>query len=362
VLQGASPAPVDDAPGTAPLAALRAALRILADGGALSEAIVTDAFGAVMSGEATPSQIGALLLGLRARGETPAELAGVARALRRAMVTLPADHVEQLVDTCGTGGGTVPTFNISTVAAFVAAGAGVRVAKHGNRSYTSRCGSADVLEALGVPLNAPVPVLARVLAEAGIVFMFAPLMHPAMRHVAVVRRELGVPTLMNVVGPLANPAGARRQVIGVADRKRLALVATALRTLGSSHVLVVYGEPGLDEISPIGLTHVIEVQAGEERRWTIDPHALGLGAPTSDDLQCGPPATNARLLEDLLGGAGPRGARSAVVLNAAAAIYVSGRVGTFKGAVDAAADSLDRGAGLAALERMLAAYGAEPRL
>src|SRR5687767_13157019 len=174
-----------------------------------------------MSGEATSAQMAALLVGLRVTGETAVEVAGVARALRGAMVVLPADRPEDLVDTCGTGGGAVPTFNISTAAALLAAGCGVRVAKHGNRSFTSRCGSADVLEALGIPIEASLPVMERALRDAGIVFMFAPVMHPAMRHVGPVRRELAIPTVMNIVGPLANPAMAGRQIVGVAeDRDR----------------------------------------------------------------------------------------------------------------------------------------------
>jgi anthranilate phosphoribosyltransferase len=232
----------------------------------------------------------------------------------------------------------------------------VRIAKHGNRSYTSRCGSADLLEALGVPLDTPVPVLEQVLARAGIVFMFAPLMHPAMRHVAAVRRELGVPTLMNLAGPLANPAGALRQVIGVADPQRLALVAAALPSLGATHVLVVHGEPGLDEISPIGVTHVIEVRPEGERQWTIDPIALGLSEASRDDLRCGEADVNADLTVEILSGHASRGARGAVVLNAAAAIYVGGRAPTYRDAIDVAAAALDRGAGLAALHRMREAY------
>jgi anthranilate phosphoribosyltransferase len=347
---------VDATSRLAPGAALRFALRKLSDGGTLSEAEVADAFGVVMSGEATTSQIGALLLGLRSRGETPAELAGAVRALRRSMVSLGADRPEELVDTCGTGGGVVTTFNISTISAFVAAGTGVRIAKHGNRSYTSRCGSADVLEALGVPLDVPVAALANVLANTGIVFMFAPLMHPAMRHVGVVRRELGVPTLMNLVGPLANPAGALRQVIGVADPKLQGLVAAALRMLGATHVLVVYGEPGLDEISPLGATSVIEVRGDEERHWSIDPTAFGLGGATRDDLRSGEPAENADRLVEILAGHGSAGARAAVILNAGAAIYVSGRAATYQEGIDLAASALDQGAGLGALQRMREAY------
>src|SRR3954470_6324884 len=213
----------------------------------------------VMSGEASPVQLSALLIGLRVKGETPVEVAGVVEAMKAAMVRLPADRPDELVDTCGTGGGSIQTFNISTAAALLAAGLGVRVAKHGNRSFTSQCGSADVLEALGVPVEVSVEVMEQSLRDAGIVFMFAPLMHPAMRHVGPVRRELAIPTVMNIVGPLANPAGAGRQVVGVADAKRVALIAGALRALKTVHALVVHGEPGMDEISPLGTTRVVEI-------------------------------------------------------------------------------------------------------
>src|SRR6266850_292480 len=199
-----------------------------------------------MRGEATPAQIAALLMGLRVKGETPDEVAGAARALREAMVRVDAAG-PHLVDTCGTGGGAVGTFNISTAAAFVAAGAGATVAKHGNRSFTSTCGSADVLEALGVGIGLDAPGAARVLREAGIAFLFAPTFHPAMRHVGPVRRELGITSVMNLLGPLANPAGARRQVVGVADRERAPLMADALARLGAVHAMVVHGRVGMDE-------------------------------------------------------------------------------------------------------------------
>ncbi len=338
---------------TARRAALDGALGAVAAGEALGEEQVGAAFDAIMAGEATPEQIGALLLGLRAHrdGETAAVIAGVARALRRAMRVVPADRPADLVDTCGTGGGSVTTFNISTVAAFIAAGAGVRIAKHGNRSYTSRSGSADLLEALGIPLDLPVAALSRVLAEAGMVFLFAPEMHPAMRHVGPVRRALGVPTVMNLVGPLANPAGVGRQVIGVADPARLSAVAGAVAALGTIHTLVVHGMAGLDEISPVGSTEVVEVREGTERRWTIEPGRLGLGGGTLDDLRGGAPADNAALARAILAGRGPTGARNAVILNAAAAIYVSGRTAAFAEAVASAAASLSGGHGLAALER-----------
>src|SRR5438105_4618842 len=235
------------------LSPLRRALGVLANRESLSEDQTAEVFGIVMSGEATPAQIGALLMGLRSKGETAAEVAGAARALRDAMVRVTAAH-EHLVDTCGTGGGAVPTFNISTVAAFVAAGAGATVPKHGNRSYTSKCGSADVLEALGVRIVLDAPSAARVLNEARVVFLFAPSFHPAMKHAAPARRELGTPSIMNLLGPLANPAGVKRQVIGVAERDRAAIVAEALVRLGAEHALVVHGRVGMDEISPYGAT------------------------------------------------------------------------------------------------------------
>src|SRR5688572_27259974 len=215
--------------------AVQTAIRRIAFGDSLDAELATEAFGTVMRGEATAAQIAALLIGLRVKGETADEVTGAARALRGAMVRLPVAGVENLVDTCGTGGGAVPTFNISTAAALVAAGAGVRIAKHGNRSFTSRCGSADVLEALGVAIDVPVARMQQALADAGIVFMFAPVMHPAMRHIGPVRRELAIPTVMNIVGPLANPAGAGRQVLGVAEPSRLGLLAGALAELGTVH-------------------------------------------------------------------------------------------------------------------------------
>jgi anthranilate phosphoribosyltransferase len=340
-----------------PADALRDALRALAQGRSLSVSEVRAAFGEIMRGDATPAMTAGLLMGLRVRGETPEELAGAVHALRDAMIPLPSADPSALVDTCGTGGGVVTTFNISTAAAFVAAATGVRVAKHGNRSYTSRCGSADVLEALGVPLESSIETMAAVLTRSGIVFMFAPRMHPAMRHVGPVRRELGVPTIMNLVGPLANPARATRQVIGVGDPDRLMLVAQAARALGFSHALVVHGEPGLDEISPLGPTKVMEVREGEIFDWDIRPSKYGLAAGAVEHLACGDPPENARIIREVLGGCGAEGARTAVALNAAAAIYVAGIEQSYGDAVARATTTLDGGAGLAALDRMIAAYG-----
>ena len=344
------------APLPSPPSAVQTAIRRLAFGDSLDAELATEAFGTVMRGEATAAQIAALLIGLRVKGETAAEVTGAARALRAAMVRLPVAESELLVDTCGTGGGAVPTFNISTAAALLAAGAGVRIAKHGNRSFTTQSGSADVLEQLGVTLEAPVELAARALDEAGITFMFAPAMHPAMRHVGPVRRELGIPTVMNIVGPLANPAGAARQVVGVAERGRMALLAGALASLGAAHALVVHGEPGMDEISPMGLTHVTEVRDGSVREWTIDPADYGFRGFAAADLKGGSPAENARTIVDVLSGRGGAAATAAVVLNAAGALYVAPGSRSFADCVRTAADSLASGSGTAALDRMRKAY------
>ncbi|MEI6738853.1 MAG: anthranilate phosphoribosyltransferase [Gemmatimonadaceae bacterium] len=331
---------------------LASAIRRLAARESLDAESLQAAFDVVMRGQGSPVQVTALLMGLRVKGETPQEVAGVVRALRAAMVVLPADAPDQLVDTCGTGGGGLMTFNISTAAALLAAGLGVRVAKHGNRSFTSRSGSADVLEALGVVIDMPPAAMAATLAEAGIVFMFAPLMHPALRHVGPIRRELAVPTVMNIVGPLANPANAGRQVVGVAEPARLRLMADALAALGTQRALVVHGAPGLDEISPLGPTEVLEVRDGAVTAWEIDPAIAGLGVVAEADLAGGDPADNARLIEAVLQGGGPPGARAAVLLNAAAALYVADRVTTFAEGVAVARNGLDTGAGAAALDRL----------
>lgn len=340
-----------------PVPPLQLAIRHLATGGSLSTSQARQAFGAVMRGEATSAQLAALLVALRVKGETADEVAGAADALRGAMVRLPAERPDELVDTCGTGGGAVGTFNISTAAALLAAGLGVRIAKHGNRSFTSQCGSADVLEALGVPIDVGVDVMERALQDAGIVFMFAPLMHPAMRHVGPVRRELGIPTVMNIIGPLANPASAGRQVVGVADARRVSLLAGALRALGTVHALVVHGEPGMDEISPLGTTHVVEIRDGAMRDWTIDPAHFGFAPGRVEELAGGSPAENAAAVTAVLSDAAPPTAAAAVVLNAAAALYVSASGPTeFGDAITAARAGLRERAGMRALERLRVAY------
>jgi anthranilate phosphoribosyltransferase len=334
-------------------APLRHAVQELARGASLSSESAAAAFSVLMRGEASAVETAALLMGLRTKGETAAEVAGAARALRLAMVRVTMADPHRTVDTCGTGGGRVGTLNLSTAAAFVVAGAGVPVAKHGNRSFTSRSGSADVLEALGVNIQLSAERAAAVLRDAGLVFLFAPSFHPAMRHVGPVRKELGIPTIMNLLGPLVNPAGVTRQVVGVADPQRAPLVAQALARLETSHALVLHAEVGMDEVSPNGLTHVWEIRGDEVTEWTIDPRTVGLECRDLDDLAGGEPAQNAERIERLLSGNESTTAiRCAVLLNAAAGLYVSNEGWTFHQAVERARLALDSGAGAEALERL----------
>jgi anthranilate phosphoribosyltransferase len=336
-----------------PTSPLGQAIAALANRQSLSERQTTEVFGVVMRGEATPAQLAALLMGLRVKGETAEEVAGAARALRDAMVRVAADG-PHLVDTCGTGGGTVPTFNISTAAAFVAAGAGASVAKHGNRSFTSKCGSADVLEALGVPITLDAAAAGRVLREACLTFLFAPNFHPAMKHAGPVRRELAVPSVMNLLGPLANPAGVRRQVVGVADPDRAPLVAGALARLGAEHALVVHGRVGMDEIAPQGITDVWEIRAGESvTTWQLDPARQRLAIAEVATLAGAEPPANARRIERLLAdGRDDAPGLAAVLLNAGAAVYVAGLAPSYDEGVARARAALEAGKGREALERL----------
>lgn len=336
--------------------ALTSAIRKLARRRNLSADETEAAFSVVMEGRASAARMSALLIGLRAKGETAEEVAGGVRALRRAMLRVNVPDPDAVVDTCGTGGGSLTTFNISTAAAFVLAGEGVPVAKHGNRSFSSRCGSADVLEALGVNLSLTPEEMGRVLERAGVTFMFAPTLHPAMKHVGPVRRELAVPTIMNILGPLTNPAGARRQVVGVSDPELLPLIGGALRELGHLRALVVYGDPGMDELSPLGPTRVVSVEEGQVEKLTFDPAAeLGWSGLDASELAGGEPEENAETIERVLSGGGPRAARAAVALNAAGGFYVAGRVGSLAEGVERAEAVLDEKRGLEALERLRAA-------
>ena len=298
-------------------------------------------------------------MGMRTRGILPGEVAGGVRALRRAMVPVPAGEPEELTDTCGTGGGTLTTFNISTAASLVAAGAGVRIAKHGNRSFTSRSGSADVLEALGVKIELSPEGMGQVLREVGIVFMFAPLLHPAMRHVAAVRRELGITTIMNLLGPLTNPAGARRQMVGVAEPGILWLIVEALRELGHKRALVVHGSPGMDELSPLGPTQVAELREdGTIQEGMLTPGQLGFSSISAAALAGGSPQENALIIQRVLRGEDRGGARAAVLLNAAGAIYVAGKAESLPEGLETARESLDSEAGFGKLEALREASNA----
>jgi anthranilate phosphoribosyltransferase len=326
----------------------------VADGMNLDAVEAEDVFTAFMTGAASEIQMAGFLVGLRAKGVRPVEVAGGVRALRKAMIPVPAEDPSSLVDTAGTGGGGVTTFNISTAAALVAAGAGVRLAKHGNRSFTSRSGSADVLEALGVRIDLTPERMGEILAEEGIVFMFAPLLHPAMRLVGPVRRGLGITTVMNILGPLTNPAGARRQVMGVADSRLLDLVAGALAELRQERALVVHGAPGMDELSPSGVTRVAELRDGVVTRYETSPADLGMEEIPLEGLAGGGPEDNARTIDAVLGGE-PGAARTATLLNAAGAIYVAGRAATLAEGVTAAAAAVDDGRARDALERLRAA-------
>jgi len=333
-------------------APLQAAIAALAHDRPLTQDAITAAFDVVMRGDASQVQIAALLTGLRVRGESAEVVAGAASALRRAMVRLDLPQHDSIVDTCGTGGGTVGTFNISTAAALVAAGAGVRIAKHGNRSFTSKSGSADVLEALGVSIDVDVDAMRRAYDSAGIVFMFAPRMHPAMRHVGPVRGELGIPTVMNIIGPLANPASVGRQVIGVADAARVTVIADALAALGTVHSLVVHGAPGMDEISPLGPTRILEIRGTGITEWECDPESIGADVARPSELIGGTPTENAELIRSCLAGTAPAGAIAAVVANAGAAVYVAGMVDSLAAGVKRARAAIADGSATAALERL----------
>jgi len=304
----------------------------------------------IMDGEAQPAHMAALLMALALKGERPSEMVGFARTMRERAVPMP-EAVADVFDTCGTGGDGAHTFNVSTAAALVIAGAGVTVAKHGNRAVSSRSGSADVFEALGVNLNAPAPVIVTALKEAGIAFFFAPMWHPSMKHAGPTRKELGVRTAFNLLGPLTNPAGARRQLIGVSRPEHTELVARSLGALGAERAWVVHGAGGLDEISTFGHTKVSELVAGTVNTFYVHPADAGLPVADRASLAGGTAAENAQMIERLLDGeAGPR--RDVVLLNAGAALLIAGRAATVAEGVRQAAASLDDGRARSALNRL----------
>jgi anthranilate phosphoribosyltransferase len=303
----------------------------------------------VMEGNASEAETAGFLMALRTKGETVQEIAGLAATMRE--LALPVRAGGDLVDTAGTGGGR-PTFNVSTTAAFIAAGAGCRVAKHGNRSATSQCGSADVLEALGARIDLEPDAVAACIEEVGFGFMFAPKHHAAMKHVVPVRKALGVRTIFNFLGPLTNPAGAKRQVIGVSDPTRLETLAAALAELGTESALVVSSADGLDEFSVSGTTRVVELRDGELTIYEVSPEQVGLEPSGDGAVAAGTPDQNARVLREVLAGA-PGTERSLAVLNAAAAVYVGGEAESISAGVERAQASIDSGAAAGVLERYL---------
>jgi anthranilate phosphoribosyltransferase len=307
----------------------------------------------IMDGEAAPAQIAGLLVALRLKGERPQEVVGFARTMRARAVKLSRTYPEAF-DTCGTGGDGAGTFNISSIVALVVAACGVRVAKHGNRSVSSRCGSADVFEALGVNVGAPPAIVERSLVDAGVAFFFAPTFHPSMRHAGPVRRDLGVRTAFNLLGPLTNPAGALRQIVGVPRPELTELVARALALLGSERAWVVHGADGLDEISTTGYTKVSEARAGYVRTFYVHPADFGLPKAVPADLQGGDAAVNAAVVRQVLSGA-PGPARDVVLLNAAAALLVAGVTPTIGEGLERAAEAIDSGDASARLEHLVAA-------
>jgi anthranilate phosphoribosyltransferase len=299
------------------------------------------AMGAIMRGEAAPAQIAGLLIGLSMKGERPRELVGFARTMRAEAVPL-TEPAGEVFDTCGTGGDRSGSFNISTAAAVVVAACGVRVAKHGNRSVSSRCGSADVLEALGVDVSAPPAVVERCLAETGMAFFFAPTFHPAMRHAGPARRDLGVRTAFNLLGPLTNPASPSRQIVGVPRPELTELLARALLLLGAERAWVVHGADGLDELSTTGYTKVSECRDGAVQTFYVHPSEYGLPKASLDALRGGDAATNAAIVRQVLEG-GAEAARDVVLLNAGAALFIAGRVSSVRDGIAAAAAAIDTG-------------------
>jgi len=329
--------------------AFKPLLARLADGATLDEADAESFFAAALRGEPTPAQVAAAVTAMRLRGETVGEITACARVMRRAALTLK--HPHQVIDVCGTGGTGVSTFNVSTAVAMVAAGAGLKVAKHGNRTMTRRSGSADVLTALGVNIQANLEQQRRALDEAGLCFMFAPAHHGAMRHVLPIRQELGFRTVFNLLGPLANPAGAQRQVLGVFSERWVEPLARVLGALGVEKAWVVHGE-GLDEMTTTGTTHIAEWKNGSVRLFNVTPEAVGLPRASLADLAGGDPVANAEAIRALL--AGEAGAyRDIVLLNTAAALLVADKVETLQEGVALAAASIDDGHAATALAKLV---------
>ncbi len=326
-------------------------VKLLIEGQDLSFEQATDLLDVIFEGEVPEAQVAAFLTAMRVKGPKAPELAGLAKSLRSHAVAVKVD-IDNLVDTCGTGGGAIKTCNISTAAAIVAAGAGVYVAKHGNRGITSKCGSADVLEQLGVKIDASAETVAECIKEAHIGFMFAPMFHPAMKYVQPIRKSLGFRTVFNILGPLANPANAKRQVLGVADEGLMQLVAEALKLLGTQYAMVVHSN-GMDEISTVTTTKILELKEDQITSKELDPEELGIGLADIEDLRVSDAKTSATVLREILSGkeSGPR--KDIVVLNAAAAIIAGGLADDFASAIKSAQTSVSDGRASACLEKLI---------
>lgn len=334
---------------------LKPMIQRVVDGHSLSVLESATALDIIMSGEATPAQVGALLTALRVRGESVEEIAGFARTMRKhALPVCLPDDPRPVVDTCGTGGDAAGTFNISTTAAFVAAAAGVRVAKHGNRSMTSKCGSADVLEGLGVNIQLTPDQVARCVQETGFGFMFAQAFHPAMKFVGPIRREIGIRTVFNVLGPLTNPAGVHRQLIGVSDRRMAEALADVLALLGAERVLFVTSQDGLDEIGLSGETDVVEFDKsrGSTVKYALRPAQFGLAESPRADILGGSVEENVRITRRVLAG-GNGAQRSITLINAGAALYTAGKADSIDDGIHLAADAIDSGAAALVLQRVV---------
>ncbi|WFB35278.1 anthranilate phosphoribosyltransferase [Kiritimatiellota bacterium B12222] len=326
-------------------------IQTLIEGRTLSHNDAYAALTTIMSGEATPAQIASFLTALRLRGETAEVVSGAAKAMREVFTPVTSIHPDA-VDTCGTGGDGLDTFNISTTAAFVTAGAGVPVAKHGNRNVSSLSGSADVLTALGVNISITPDQMGACLEQVGLAFLFAPSLHPAMKHAVAPRREIGIRTLFNVLGPISNPASTRRGILGVFSEEMVALIADALATLDTQHLLVVHGKDGLDEITNTTSTFVSEVREGNVKRYEISPTDFGLPFRSLEELKGGDPEVNAGITLRILEGE-PGAKRDIVLLNAGAAIYTGGKASSLAEGIEKATTSIDSGAAKQKLDALI---------
>lgn len=338
------------------------ALQLLLDRKDFTHAQMLEIMRMMMSGELTSVQISSLLMGLRMKGETVDEIAAAAKVMRDLSTKVTINDTSHLIDTCGTGGDGIQTFNVSTVCAFVAAAAGAKVAKHGGRSVSSTCGSADVLEALGVNVNLPPEQVAKCVDNIGIGFMFAPNHHSAMKHAAPVRREMGIRTLFNLLGPMTNPAGAKQQVMGVFHKDLTILLAQVLQRLGSTHVLVVHGADGMDEISFTGDTYVAELKDGVITEYTLNPSQFGMQIHDLNTIQVQNAEESKAMILDVLSGQRSNqnqvAARDIVLLNAGAAIYVSGVANSLQSGINIAAQVIDDGSAMAKLDALKQASAA----